>query len=206
MEYNLMKMNWKVFAALVIVIGVVVWSVSSLLPQSLSGANLTFGVGTGTVTLNNLSDSPVPVQLIGAGSRVFAVMSSTEGIAGSSTRQGSGSTSTQLFEYALPPGKSDFIVTRGSNVKFVSNSDARFEAFVQPLNDSDARSTFILSVVAISAALFYASLSTGHRWIGSLRRKEAPLLSSEVPVEVAVEGDKNRGRDGRMYSNFGNKD
>lgn len=201
-----MKINWKVAVSVVVMVVALVWAVTSLLPHSFSGTNLTFGVGSGTVTVNNLSDLAIPVQLIGTGSRVFTVGSSIEGIAGSSTRQGSGSSSTQLFEYASPPGKSDFIVTKGANVKFVANNETGLEATVQPLNNEEVRSTLILAAVAICAALFYASQSTGHRWLRSLRRREVPVLATEAAAATPANGDPNRGRDGRMYSNFGNKD
>ncbi len=201
-----MKINWKIVVAIVVIVGVAVWGVSSVLPHSYSGANLTFDLQSGPVTVNNLSDTSVPVQLIGTGTRSFSVAGNIEGIGGTSTRVGSGSSSTQVFEYALPSGVSEFTVTRGSDVSFVSNTDTRLEATVQPLSETDGRTTLIVAAVVVLGALFYISRSTGHRWINSLRGKQVPVPSVVAPVVPVTADDPNRGHDGRMYSNYGSKD
>jgi hypothetical protein len=202
-----MKINWKVLMASVLIIGVVAWAISSLLPHSFSGANLTFAFTTGTVTVSNPSDTPVPVQLVGTGSRTFTVSSSIDGVSGSSTRQSTGTSATsQLFEFALPPGKSDLTVERGTNVNFISTTDTKLEAIVQPISRAEVKTTLIAAAVVIVIALFYISRNTGHRWINALRRQQVPAPVSAVPVVTLAEGDSNRGRDGRMYSNYGGKD
>jgi hypothetical protein len=207
MEQTQMKLNWRLIIVVVIMVGVVAWVLTSVLPNSYDGTNLSFNVGTGSVTVNNLSDSPAAVQLIGTGTRSFTLSSNIEGVAGTSTREGSGSTSTQLYDLILPPGSSEFTVTRGTNVKFVSSSDTRFEATVQPVSAGESRTLLIVAAVVLLGGLFYVSRSTGHRWMKSLRRQPAPApVVAAIPLVETPVGDPNRGRDGRMYSNYGGKD
>jgi hypothetical protein len=207
MEQTQMKLNWRLIIVVVIMVGVVAWVLTSVLPNSYDGTNLSFNVGTGSVTVNNLSDSPAAVQLIGTGTRSFTLSSNIEGVAGTSTREGSGSTSTQLYDLIVPPGTSEFTVTRGTNVKFVSSSDTRFEATVQPVSAGESRTLLIVAAVVLLGGLFYVSRSTGHRWMKSLRRQQAPApVVAAIPLVETPVGDPNRGRDGRMYSNYGGKD
>ena len=201
-----MKTNWKIYIAIVVIVGVLVWSISSVMPHSFSGSHLTFSIGNGTVMVNNLSDAPVPVQLVGTGIRFFTVASKSEGLSGSSTTQGSGKTATQLLEYAAPPGIIEFTIGRGTNVNFVSNSDAQLQATVQPLSEGDFRTTLIVAAVVVLGGLFYISRSTGHSWIKTLRRQEILVPVVVAPAAETLVVDPNRGRDGRMYSNYGTKD
>lgn len=201
-----MKINGKVLIASVVLIAAIVWAISSLQSHSFSGKNLTFGLTSGTATVNNPSDAPIPVQLLGTGSRTFTVSSSSDGIAGSSTRQSAGNGVTQLFEFALPPGKSDITVGHGTNVNFVSTSETKLDATVQPLSAAESNTTIVMAVIVVLGALFFISRTTGHAWINLLRRQQAPVVPLEVVPVVAAAGDTNRGRDGRMYSNYGGKD
>jgi hypothetical protein len=200
-----MKTNWKLFLVIAAMIGIVAWAVGSVLPRSVSGANLTFGVGSGTVAINNPSDEPVAVQLVGKGTRAFTVSSSLEGVTGSSTRQGSGSSATQLFEFASPPGLSEFTVTRGNSVNFVSNTVTNLAATIRPLSEGETRTTLVIAAIAVLVGLYYFSRSIGHRWLKTFQRREVPVLVVAPAAETPV-GDANRGRDGRMYSNYGSKD
>lgn len=200
-----MKLNWKMLLGIAVIVGVAVWAVTSLAPKSFSGSNLTFNVGSGAVSINNTSDVPVLVQLIGTGTRAFAVSGTIEDVVGSSTREGTGSSATQLFEFAALPGLSEFTVVRGNNVKFVSTTDTSLNATVQPLSQDETRTTLIVAAIVVLGSLYFISRATGHSWINALRRKEIPVLTPAAVVETPV-GDPNRGRDGRMYSNYGNKD
>jgi preprotein translocase subunit SecE len=169
-----MKLNWKLFKvvlAFVVIFGTIAWALSSLLPSSYSGSNLNFGVGSGPVTVTNPSDEPVPVQLVAPRSRSFTVASAAEGLAGSSTRQGTGSSSTYVFEFDLPPGISEFTIARGADVKFMADSATRLEARINPLNPDSTRTTIIVAAVVILGALFYASNAVGHQWINFFRRE-----------------------------------
>lgn len=202
-----MKMNWKVIAAIVVSIAVVVWAISSVVPSSFNGTNLSFGVQGGPVTINNPSNAPIAAQLLGTGTRTFTVSSSAEALGGTSTRQGTGATATQLFEYALPPGASTFTILRGANVIFSTTTDTILTATVMPRTDNEVRFILIIAAVVIVAALFFASQSTGHQWLAALRPRQAPVLVPAAAAEATVETPtSNRGRDGRMYSNYGNED
>jgi hypothetical protein len=202
-----MKINLKVLIAIAVIVVVAVWAFSSVLPHSFNGSNLTFSVGTGMVTVNNPSDAPAAVQLVGKGARAFNVLSTMGSIAGSSTKQGTGGATSQLYEYASPPGISDFSVVRGSDVSFVSQSDTRLEATVQPLTADETRTTLIVAAVVILSSLFYISRSNDHRLIKALFRREVPVpVVVAGPLVTTPVGDPNRGRDGRMYSNYGTKD
>ena len=174
-----MKFNWKVLAALVVVIAIAFWGVDLLRTRSYSGTDLNFGVGGGPVTVTNPSDAPILVQLVGSGTRSFAVSSSVDGAAGSSARDGSGSTATQLYEFALPPGVSEFTVARGTDVRFVASANTSLEAIMQPVTPENAQTTLIVVVIVILSALIYMSNATGHPWMKLIRReKETP----SVPV------------------------
>jgi hypothetical protein len=163
-----MKFNWRVLVALAVIVLTVFWVVDSVRSRSYSGTNLTFGVGRGPVTVTNSSDEPVPVQLVAAGTRTFNVSSTIDGVSGSSTRQGTGRDTTQLFELSSPSGMSEFTVARGTNVNFISNAATQLEAIVQPLSEGEARSTMIGAAVVVLAALFYIARTTRYNWMSSL--------------------------------------
>ena len=172
-KMNIKKFNWKVFLALIVTVVAVVWGVDSLRVRSYSGTDLNFGVGGGPVTVTNPSDATLPVRLVGARPGTFTVSSNIEGVAGRSASQGSGRTATQLFEFGLPPGISEFTVARSEDVNFVANAVMPLEAAVQPLNAENSRTTIIVAVMAILGSLFYLSRANGHRWISASRRQKA---------------------------------
>jgi preprotein translocase subunit SecE len=167
------KINWRVLIAVVVIMGALLWAVNTVRPQSYTGTNLNVGIGNGAVTVTNHSDTAVPAQLLGSGSRSFSVSSTTEGVFGSSTRTGSGGNFTQLFNLVLPPGVAMFTVAGGTSVTFLANATPRLEVTVQPVNESEARTTLAVAVVVILAALFYLSHTNGHRWLSASRRKQA---------------------------------
>lgn len=197
-----MKLNWKTFKvvfALVVVLGAVFWAVDSVRSRSYSGSNLNVDVGSGSVSVTNPSDQPVTVQVFGTGSRPFTVSSTTEGLSGSSARQGTGSSSTNFLEFVLPPGISEFTIARGANVKFVANTPTQLQVTVNPLTADESRTTLITAGVVVLGSLFYASKSINHGWITMLRRQKASIQDTQ-PIAVRVAADANRGRDGRLYS------
>ena len=102
-----MRFNWKVAAGAIVVIAIVVLTFSITRSTAYSGSNLSFDV-SGPVTVVNPSDDAIPVQLVGSGARNFAVSSSIDGVAGNSTRDGSGAGATQTFLFDLPPAKANF--------------------------------------------------------------------------------------------------
>lgn len=194
-----MNINWKFFKAAlagVVIVGAIFWAVGSVLPHSYIGTNLDIDLGSGPVTVTNPSDQPVPVQLVGAGTRSFTVSSTIEGVSGASTRQGSGSTSTQLLEFELPSGVNEFAILRGANVNLVVNSQTRLEATVQPMNTSEVNTTLIAAAVIVFGSLFYISHTFEHRWIGVLRGKKAVTPDLTPVVETAA---SRQGRTTRSY-------
>ncbi len=191
-----MKFNWKMLVALALVVGAIYWAIDSTRSQAYAGTTLGFDIGSGIVTMTNPSDAAVPVQVVGTGSRSFTVSSPMEGMSGSSTRQGSGSTTSHLFEFDLPPGVSTFSVARGTNVTFAADSETRLEATVQSVSDGEARTTLIVAAAVVLGSLFYISKSTGHRWIGMLRGQAAPVIDLKPAVESVSGG---QGQNLRSY-------
>lgn len=185
-----MKLNLRVIIAAVVIVGVIVWAVDSVRARSYSGNDLNFVVGRGPVTVTNPSDQPVPVQLLGKGSRSFSVTSTLENVTGSSTMEGTGSNRSQLFAFELPPGDSEFTVVRSTNatteVNFVADTDTRLAAVAQPLKTDDTRNTIIVAVVVVLGALFYMSHTTGHLWISASRRKAASEQAAKLLAENAA--------------------
>jgi hypothetical protein len=185
-----MKLNWtlfKVVFAFLIIFGTVAWALVSLLPTTFNGTAFDFEVGTGTVTMTNPTNVPVPVQLVGTRSRSFTVVSSTEGMAGSSTRDRDDNNSVYTFAFDLPAGVSDFTIARSANVRLVADTTTQLEARVNPLSADSVRTTLIAAGVVILGALFYASNATGHRWVDTFRRQHAasqdaqPTTASRTP-------------------------
>jgi hypothetical protein len=191
-----MKINWKVLIASVLVVATLYWVLDSFRERSYSGGNLTFSIGSGPVTVTNQSEAPIPVQIVGTGSRTFTVSSEVEGVAGTSTRQGTGLGATQLYEFELPQGLTEFAVVRGTDVNFVATTDTSLEATVKSINANDARTTLIAAVVVILGSLFYISSTTGHRWLNIIRRKPTLVQESKPIVEQPTGG---QGRAARPY-------
>ncbi len=196
--YKLMKINWKVLIAAVLIIVVGVWTVDTVRSRSFSGSDLNVATGHGIVTVTNSATEAVPVQLTSIGTRGFSVSSTDGGVTGVSTRQGSGRTATQLLEFALPPGHSSFTVVSNSVVSFVANSTSRLDVTVQPMSENELRTTLIVAAVAILLALFYISHATGHRLVRSLlqRPAEKPLVPT---VSGATDAMLGQGQAIRSY-------
>ena len=185
-----MKFNWKVTLALVLIVASIVLAVNSIRSLSYSGKNLTFAVGSGPVSITNSSDASIPVQFVGAGSRSFVVQSTTNDVTGSSTREGSGSTATQVFGFDLPIGGSEFTITRGTGVNFVANTDTRLVAVVQPASATQSNTTTIAVVIFIMIALYYISRTTEHQWM-TLFRGSDKVLSNAMPDRTINLGQGN---------------
>jgi len=176
MEYTQMKMNGttlKIAAAAVVIVGILFWGLTSIGSKSFSGANLNFGANAGPITVTNPSDSPVDVQMVGTGSRGFSVVSAVEGLAGTSAKQGTGTTTTQLLEFKLPAGTSEFTVVKGTDVKFVTTSPTVLQAIVAPMTSDSVRSTLLFTLAVVVISLFFMSYVTDHAWINMIRGKAA---------------------------------
>jgi hypothetical protein len=195
-----MKFNWKVLIGLVVLVGAIFWGVDSVRTRSYSGNDLNFGVGSGPVTITNSTDAPVPAQFTSTGTRPFSVTSASDSIVGSSTREGTGRTAAQLFAFDVPPGVTELmVVSRGTAVNFVADTDTRLDVVVQPLMPSEAQTTMIAAAVVALGALFFVSRATSHSWIKRFRPAKV-VVPVEPTTPAAPAGNPNMGRDGRMYS------
>jgi hypothetical protein len=192
-----MKINLKALIAIALIAVAAIWAFTSLQSQSYAGTSLDFKIGRGPVTVTNSGDAAVSVHLAGTGSRSFTVSSATEGIAGTSVREGSGRTATQLLDFVLPEGATTFTVANGTDVQLTAESDARLSATVQPSSASETQSTLIAASVVILASLFYLSRTTEHRWIKSVLRRGQP--APVVAVAVADLGGHSQGQAIRSY-------
>jgi hypothetical protein len=192
-----MKLNWKLLLASVVLLAAVFWMVDSVRTRTYTGTDLSFGVGSGTVSIENTSESPVDVQLVGTGLRSFTVSNRVEELSGTSVREGTGSNSRQVFAFTLPVGITEFMVSRGSNVNLVSSGSSRLQAIVAPLDEGTTRTMMMATLLVVVGALFYMSQSTGHRLVRSLRRTR-PLVSIVTESTASVE-DSSQGRSIRSY-------
>ena len=198
-----MNMNWKIvklIGALVVIIGVIFWAVTAILPQSYSGTDLNFEVGSGGVVITNPSEQTIPVEL--TGTRSFRVTSELEGITGSSTREGSGSTSAYVYNFELPAGRSEFIVeSRSATVTFVATSSSELVITTYPMTSEASRNALIAMTVVILGMLLYASSVVEHSWIGFLRGKNSGSEGTQPSpaVESAQGQDIRSFGDNRTY-------
>jgi preprotein translocase subunit SecE len=199
------KLNWQTFkvAFAMVIIGVILfWAVDSIRSRSYSGTSLSFDTAGGVITVTNPSADPATAQLTGSGSRSFRVASTIEGVTGSSTRVGTGSTQTHLFAFELPPGTSEFIVSGGTNVRFVADTATELQATVNPMSSESRRNTLIAAAVVVFGALFYASHVIGHQWIKNLRDRVLPSrpdTSKQDTEPTPVVMDGGQGRAARSY-------
>ena len=195
-----MNMNWKIIKVVgvfVVIIGVIFWATISTLPKSYSGTDLNFEVGGGAVVVTNSSDQSIPVQFMGTGTRSFKVASDIEGVSGNSTREGAGTTATQLFELELPSGTSAFTIERGTNVTFITTVSSELEATVNPMTADSSRNAIIAAIVVILGLLFYASNTMEHSWISVLRGKNSNSQDTQPTPIVAPSAQ------GRAARSFG---
>ena len=181
-----MPMNWKtakILIACVIIFGAIFWAFNAIRPHNYRGANLSFAIGNGLVSLTNPSEQAISVEIVGTGSRSFRVSSPTEGLAGTSTRQGNGANTAQIYTFDLPTGTSEFTFTNGSNLSFITTTPIELQATVN-LVDGDTRFSIIVAALFIvSAALFYISYTDDHQWLSAARRQQASDLAEEQAAE-----------------------
>lgn len=199
-----MNINWKTvktILAFVVIVAVIAWTVDSIRTRSYSGINLNFGVQSGSVSVTNPSEAALPVQFVGSGSRVFRVLSTIEGVSGSSISEGTGSARTQLFAFDLPPGTSEFTISGGTAVNFTATTDTELEAVVNPVSQETARATVFAAVLVVAGSLYYASRLHEHTWIKRLRGKSAPTQDTVKPIEPASGVDD--GGQGRAIRSYG---
>lgn len=167
-----MKFNWKILVALVVLVSGFLWGVQSLRTRSYSGTDVTFSIGSGPVTVTNPSAQSVPVQLAGTGSRSFSITNSSNDLSGTSVREGSGGNSTQLLDFDLPIGVSEFSIVRGQGVIFIATSGEPLEASVQPLSAEESQATLIAVVIVMLGAILSIIYMSRQLWISRLKRPD----------------------------------
>jgi len=181
-------MNWKivrVVLAFVVIGGVAVWVVNLIRPHTYAETPLSFMVEGGLVSLTNPTDEAVPAQLVAQGNRSFRVASTTEVMSGSSERMETDDGRIHLFEFDLPPGDSAFSISGSAEVNFITESEVALQAIVQPMSNEGRRTTLIAAAIAMLGALYYASHTTSHRWIGMLRGQQATEAQPESTESAA---------------------
>ena len=161
-----MRVNWKVLVAIALIVGAIAWAVTSITSTSYAGAYLTFSVGTGTVTMTNPSSESIPVRLSGPARRSFSVSSTIDGVPRSSTRGDSAS----LIEFELPPGVSEFTITRGTDVSFISETDTVLDATLHAANIGTKIK--VMAGIIVALVFYIISYTTEHRWLYMLLGKE----------------------------------
>jgi preprotein translocase subunit SecE len=194
-----MKRNWNIFKvllAVVVIVGVSFWAFDSVRSRSYSGTDLGFDTAGGTIVITNLSDEPAAAQFIGTGSRLFRVSSTIEEVGGSSTRIETEGARTQQFGFELPPGTSEFTISRGVDVRFVADTATELQATVNPMTNESRRNALIATAVVILGALFYASNVFDHRWLNMLR---PGTIAPDVPSSPSVSASESQGAAARTY-------
>jgi hypothetical protein len=194
-----MNLSWKLakilFASLLIIF-VIFGAINLILPKTFSGENLSFAIGHGTVTMTNPSSEPIAVQILGTGTGRVRLTSPTQGIADTSEIQGSGRTASQLIEFMLPAGQTDFITDGGNNVSFSASTPTVLSATVQMLSQIEIQGVIFISGLIVLGALFYISRSTNHRWLSMIRGQAAPV---PVVATTAKTSESAQGSAPRAY-------
>lgn len=190
MKFNMNTL--KIGVAVIIALGAIFWAIDSNRTDSYTGSNLAFDIGGGAVTITNPSDEVVPVQVVGTGARTFKISSTIEDVSGSSTRVGSGSGSTQLYEFALPSGTNEFSIANGTNARFETETDTRLQADVGLMSASSVQAVNVVALVIVAISLFYISHVTQHAAFTMLRQRLMPtgnsVTSDTAPTPVTPEG------------------
>lgn len=164
----------RILIAAIAIIAALYWAYDSLRLRTYSGTQNAFEVGSGSVIVTNPGSEPVPVVMRTVGrSATFRVESDDLNLHESARRQGSGRSSYYAVNFELPPGRSEIKVTRGSNVYFITDSNQRLEAVVNPTGVNGPTNIILFTAVVVLAGLFYISRTTGHRWVGVLRNRFA---------------------------------
>ncbi|MBE2271944.1 MAG: hypothetical protein IAE80_27160 [Anaerolinea sp.] len=165
-----MKINFKAILAVVIAVLAVVWAVSSVQQQSYTGTDLTFGIGSGTVAINNVSDASSEARLTSTGTRgAFTVTSSAAEAPILAVREGSGRNLVYVATLELPPGITEINLTRGSNVNMEITGGNQMEVTVTPQSPSEQSTTLLVAAVVVVAAIAYTLFSSRQTWMGMLR-------------------------------------
>jgi len=156
---------------------------NSVRTQTYAGTELEFMMSSGDVVMTNAADTPVVAQLETRGSSTsFTVTSDNPKQSVRSTRNGSGANSVNNAEIELLPGVTTLRLARGSNVKFVAQSEEHLEARVSPVSSSTLRLILIVSGALILGALYFLSATFEHPWRGWLRTAGRSAAAEKRPT------------------------
>jgi hypothetical protein len=192
-----MNLSWKsakiLFASLLIIF-VIAGAINLLLPKTYSGENLNFDIGHGAIIMTNPSSEPIAAQILGTGTGRVRMTSPTQGLGDSSELQGSGRTSSQLIEFMLPVGQTEFTTVGGNNVSFAATTPTVLSATVQMLSQVEIQGVIVIGGLIILAALFYISRSTNHRWLSMIRGQAVPVpvVATTVKTVESAQGSAPR--------------
>lgn len=169
-----MKTKIQVTVALLVMLGVTYWALTSIWPRQYTGSNIMFPIGSGHVVISHAGDGAIPIEMR-AESRttIFRVASTELGLSESAKRQGTGRDAFYAVNFELPPGEARIDVTRGSGLLLISRADTPIEATVMPVAANTMRWILIGAGAVIAWALYYISKVTEHRWVEWLRNRLA---------------------------------
>lgn len=177
-----MKINLRVIIGVLLIVGVVYLAATAVLPTSASGREVVVESSSGSVTIENGSDSPVMAVM--SGRNAFRVtVSGDEPTELASARSGSGRSIAQVIETELPPGPVVLTISRGSDVSFQLTSEANLSVTAEPRNAGDTQSVLLFAGFVVLGLLYYISNATGHRWLRQLRAGKTANSAAE-PVGV----------------------
>jgi len=167
-----MKTKIKVTIAVLVMIGVTYWALTSIWPRTYSGANIMFPIGSGHVVVKHAGAEPMPIEMRAENrTTIFRIASTDLGLSESAKRQGTGRDAFYAIYFDLPPGEARIDVTRGSGVQLIARGDTRVEAVVTPVAAGTIRWILIGAGAVIAWALYYISKVTEHRWVEWMRNK-----------------------------------
>lgn len=163
------KINFRVVAALVVIVGVIFFTINAIQTEAYSGEALNITT-SGVIQLTNTAD--VPAMLRASAGRAFTVTASGEvNETWRSVREGSGRETLHLVESQIAPGVTTLSVTRGSDVTFDLNAEATMDATVGARSDAGNRDLVVFAAVVCAAAIIYMSFATQHSWLKPLRSR-----------------------------------
>lgn len=177
----------KIVIALLVIAGTGYWAYDSVRTRSYEGTALQFTVGNGS-RVNVSHDAEEPVTLDMTASAGFAVTSTNTELSGTGTREGTGRDVVFRHQVELPAGTSDFRVTRGSNITFSMEGARGASAEVTPMDADSARSTVLVALVVMLAALYYVSRTLDHRWLKAILSKASPGSRAAAQTSASEAG------------------
>ena len=158
----------KVLVATILIIATSIWVYNSVRPRNYEGTSLAFMVQRGVVEITNPAE-PTSVQFLRQSSSSFRMVSPTDGVGGTSVREGVGNEAFQILDVLLPTGTTEFTTSINANVQFESNTESSLSARVYPLNAGSTRFRLVALGLFVLMMLFYISYEYDHAWLNVVR-------------------------------------